>query len=101
MLKKTVSLILILGLMTAMLAGCGGKNNTPQDTKSDAPKKEEAGTGEQTKTEGEEDNPYAEHLTFEIFTIDGSEDMMNYPLVKEACEKFNFDFSIQLVAWDN
>ncbi len=26
---------------------------------------------------------------------------MNYPLVKEACEKFNFDFSIQLVAWDN
>lgn len=101
MLKKTVSLILILGLMTAMLAGCGGKNNTPQDTRSDAPKKEEAGTGEQTKTEGEEDNPYAEHLTFEIFTIDGSEDMMNYPLVKEACEKFNFDFSIQLVAWDN
>ena len=48
-----------------------------------------------------EENPYAEHLTFKVFTIDGSDDMFNWPLVKQAMEKFNFDFEIQLVAWDS
>ena len=28
-----------------------------------------------------EENPYAEHLTFKVFTIDGSDDMFNWPLV--------------------
>ncbi len=27
--------------------------------------------------------------------------MLDYPLVAEACEKFNIDFTVQLVAWDN
>ena len=100
MLKKTISLILILSLMAAMFVGCGGKEDSvAQNNGSDVAKKTDADAGKQAGTE--EDDPYAEHLTFEIFTIDGSEDMMNYPLVKEACEKFNFDFTIQLVAWDN
>ena len=33
-----------------------------------------------------EENPYAEHLTFKVFTIDGSDDMFNWPLVKQAME---------------
>ena len=100
MLKKTISLILILSLMAAMFVGCGGKEDSvAQNNGSDVAKKTDADAGKQAGTE--EDDPYAEHLMFEIFTIDGSEDMMNYPLVKEACEKFNFDFTIQLVAWDN
>ncbi len=100
MLKKTISLILILSLTAAMFVGCGGKEDSvAQNNGSDVAKKTDADAGKQAGTE--EDDPYAEHLTFEIFTIDGSEDMMNYPLVKEACEKFNFDFTIQLVAWDN
>lgn len=49
----------------------------------------------------EEGDPYAEHLTFKVFTIDGTDDMMDWPLVRQACEKFNFDFEIQLVAWDS
>lgn len=48
-----------------------------------------------------EDNPYAEHLTFKVFTIDGADNMKEWPLVKQAMEKFNFDFDIQLVAWDS
>lgn len=100
MLKKTISLILISSLTAAMFVGCGGKEDSvAQNNGSDVAKKTDADAGKQAGTE--EDDPYAEHLTFEIFTIDGSEDMMNYPLVKEACEKFNFDFTIQLVAWDN
>lgn len=43
-----------------------------------------------------EENPYAEHLTFKVFTIDGSDDMFNWPLVKQAMEKFNFDFESSL-----
>ena len=100
MLKKTISLILILSLMAAMFVGCGGKEDSvAQNNGSDVAKKTDADAGKQAGTE--EDDPYAEHLMFENITIDGSEDMMNYPLVKEACEKFNFDFTIQLVAWDN
>lgn len=48
-----------------------------------------------------ESDPYAEHLTFTVFTIDGADDMKEWPLVKQAMEKFNFDFDIQLVAWDS
>lgn len=48
-----------------------------------------------------EENPYAEHLTFTVFTIDGADNMKEWPLVKQAMEKFNFDFDIQLVAWDS
>jgi len=48
-----------------------------------------------------EADPYAEHLSFKVFTIDGADDMYDWPLVKEAMEKFNFDFEIQLVAWDS
>lgn len=48
-----------------------------------------------------EEDPYAEHLTFTVFSINGSEEMKEWPLVKQAMEKFNFDFDIQLVAWDS
>ncbi len=48
-----------------------------------------------------ESDPYAEHLSFTVFTIDGADDMFDWPLVKQAMEKFNFDFKIQLVAWDS
>ena len=48
-----------------------------------------------------EDDPYAEHLSFTVFTIDGADDMFDWPLVKQAMEKFNFDFKIHLVAWDS
>ncbi|MDO5144107.1 MAG: hypothetical protein Q4E72_05810 [bacterium] len=48
-----------------------------------------------------EENPYAEHLTFTVLSLDGDESWKNLPLVKAAMEKFNFDFKIQQVAWDS
>lgn len=93
--KKILSLLLAGAMAAACFSGCTSKpKDDSQKTSSDK------GTESVGSTTGEKD-PYAEHLSFEIFTIDGSEEMMEYPLVAEACEKFNFDFKVQLVAWDN
>lgn len=43
---------------------------------------------------------YSKHLSFTVLSIDDNDEFMNWPLVKEAEEKFNFDFNIQQVAYD-
>ena len=47
------------------------------------------------------DPRFEEHLTFTVLSLDDNENYMEFPLVKEAREKFNFDFEIQQVAWDS
>ncbi len=91
MFKKILSTLFAATILTSALVGC---NNTtaPQTSSSGAPVQAD---------KSDKSNPYAEHLSFKVFSIDGTETMMEYPLVAEACEKFNFDFEVQLVAWDN
>ena len=97
--KKNLFCTLLAAMMVATcMSGCG---NTASDSQSSQEGASASTDSASTESGESEENPYAEHLSFEVFTIDGSEDMMEYPLVAEACEKFNFDFEIQLVAWDN
>ncbi len=88
--KRWLCTLLALLLTVSAFAGCSGG--------ADASSSSNAG-GQETSRDA--DDPYAEHLSFEIFSIDGAEEMLDYPLVAEACEKFNIDFTVQLVAWDN
>lgn len=95
--RKILGLLLSICMSAALLTGCGSTGSTETGGNTAGA----AGTENTGAQEAEDTDPYAEHLSFEVFTIDGSEDMMDLPLVKEACEKFNIDFSIQIVAWDN
>lgn len=88
MFKKYVSMLMILGCVVGSLAGCGKKDATPN-------KPENGVVSEQ------DGNPYEKHLKFTVYSLDETPDFMEYPLVKEAKEKFNFDFEIQHVVWDN
>lgn len=96
--KRMLCALLTVIMAASCLAGCGdaGKSSGTGSSQTAS-----SGESSQAPESSAESDPYAEHLSFEIFTIDGSEEMLKYPLVAEACEKFNMDFSIQLVAWDN
>ena len=76
-LKKTL-LCLLAVMMVFTMTACG----TSKDSKGGT-------TGD-----------YSKHLSITVLSIDDSEDFMDWPLVKEAEEKFNFDFNIQQVAYD-
>ncbi len=97
--KQLFSALLAAILAASCLAGCSGEGQESSTASSSAQSSGAAGESQAAETGGEPD--YSEHLSFEVFSIDGSEDMMDYPLVAEACEKFNMEFTIQLVAWDN
>lgn len=101
--KKIFSYLLVLVVAIGVLAGCSSKANEKEEVKdtgntssegTEAPNKED-------NTAVEEPDPYAEKITFTVLSLDDTENFMNYPLVVEAKEKFNFDFEIQQVAWDN
>lgn len=97
--KKNLFCALLAAVMAAScLAGCSGEESS--STASSSSSASTAESSQDTSSDAEAD-PYAEHLSFEVFSIDGSEEMLEYPLVAEACEKFNMDFTVQLVAWDN
>ena len=99
--KKSLFCALLAAVMAAScLSGCSGGGEESSSTASSSSSASTAESSQDTSSDAEAD-PYAEHLSFEVFSIDGSEEMLEYPLVAEACEKFNMDFTVQLVAWDN
>ncbi len=99
--KKWLCALLAVIVAVSCLAGCNGDTSKDNSTSKNDTSSKEISSAAST-AQGEDNTPdYSEHLKFEIFSIDGSEEMMNYPLVAEACEKFNFEFDIQIVAWDN
>ncbi|MEA4890090.1 MAG: hypothetical protein VB070_11560 [Clostridiaceae bacterium] len=92
MLKKGLACLVAALLVCLTLGGCN-------------PSASAGGPTDAANTTGKSDettaNPYADHVSFTVFSLDDSDDFMKWPLVVEAMEKFNFDFKIQQVAWDN
>lgn len=100
MLKKVVSFLLIAAMIVTAMIGCSQEAAEEPNTEREEPDKVSTGSQEQEEAADNEDL-YAEEISFTVLSLDDTEDFMEYPLVKEAKEKFNFDFDIQQVAWDN
>lgn len=95
----TLAIIIIIGLATACASN---KQNSNNDVASNtAQGNNELEQKDSQNETSEEVNPYEEKLSFTVLSLDNTENFMEYPLVVEAKEKFNFDFEIQQVAWDN
>ncbi len=91
--KRLMAFMLVAVFTLTMLAGCGGTNKGPDKASNQTTAvQSDSGISQPQKPE---------HLSFTIFSLDDQPDFMTWPLVKDAMEKFNFDFKIQQVAWDN
>lgn len=86
--KKYLAVFLAAGIAAGVLSGCAKGGNTASNAASGS-----AGA--------DPNDPYAEHISFTCLSIDDSKDFMEWPIVKEAMEKFNFDFKIQQVAYES
>ena len=82
--KKVTALLLATLMLVTLFSGC---QNSGSDSSAAS-----AASGESSDS-----NPYAEKVTFTVYSLDDSDDFMSWPLVEEAKEKFNFDFKIQQI----
>jgi len=104
--KRVTALILATLMLVMIFSGCQKSDSSSSTTSTGSSESSASTTSSEssasaTSDESSDSNPYAEKITFTVYSLDDSDDFMNWPLVKEAKEKFNFDFTIQQVAWDN
>lgn len=104
MFKRIASCLLILVLSVGVLSGCSStpkEKDEVKDTNKEVTVAPKQGDSTDTEAPADTEDLYAEKISFTVLSLDDTKDFMNYPLVVEAKEKFNFDFEIQQVAWDN
>ena len=87
--KKYLALMLSAAMIATLFTGCKS---------SDSNGEESIKTQESEKTDTAQES---ETLSFSVLTIDDDPEFMEWPLVKEAKEKFHIEFTNQLAAWDS
>lgn len=107
--KRLCAALLTGGMLAGTLAACGSpsqdaadagnKNSANAETTQGA--SAEGGTEETGGETAIEEDAYAEHLEFTVLSLDYPEGFDTMPLIEEAKEKFNVDFTVQQVAWDS
>lgn len=98
--RRVGALALIVAMTMSAFTACSSKKTGTSDpgvTKDNAAVESTDGSGN-TAAGGED---YSTKLTFTVLSLDYPDGFDDFPLVKEAKEKFNVDFQVQLVAWDN
>jgi len=99
--KRVLAMLTGLIMIIGLLGGCA---NTPSDSSVSDPSSQTGVSGSEdvVSTGADPETPEdLEFVEFTVYSLDDDPDIKNWPLVKEAMQKFNFDFTIQQVAWDN
>lgn len=105
--KRLMSVVLTGMMLMGTLSACGSSSGVSGDDPgtSGGTVKEESGSAAGTNNEAEgtkaAEPDYSEHLEFTVLSLDYPDGFDTMPLIQEAKEKFNVDFKVQLVAWDN
>lgn len=92
------------GLLAGMLAACGAPGGNAADkngSDTNAETTREAAVSDVGEEEGAAEDAWAEHLEFTVLSLDYPDGFDTMPLLQEAKEKFNVDFTVQQVAWDS
>lgn len=90
--KKYLALMLSAAMIATLFTGCKSSDSNGEESV----KTQESEESEKTDTAQE-----SETLSFSVLTIDDDPEFMEWPLVKEAKEKFHIEFTNQLAAWDS
>ncbi|TCN01257.1 hypothetical protein EV294_101710 [Paenibacillus sp. BK033] len=101
---KVAATLGTLLIASSVMAACGGNNtdngNNNGSSNANQTSKADAATNAPAESAAADSNPYAEHYTYEVYSLDAPADFDSFPLVKEAKEKFNIDIKIQQVLGD-